>query len=117
MEFFHGATLEDIIDSDVHLVLSVPEGADDDGDVISAPLCQTFMKDGELWVDCDPERSRTNVAPVPLSARVTRQDKDLAIGRFCIMVDPSTELGLLIQRNFEAQQRADLKRRKGRNGH
>jgi hypothetical protein len=107
MEFYNNTTLEDVTDKDVDVFLNT------DGSMISSlPLCRTFLKDGQLWVDCIPHLEKKYTAPVPDNAMISRNDKALDAGRYGVFVNPATELGRLARHLMDAK--AKLDREQGR---
>lgn len=67
-----------------------------DDDVSSLPLCRTFLRSGQLWVDCAPALNRRFAAPVPDDVLISRNEDCLAIGRYGVFVPVWSRLGRMV---------------------
>jgi hypothetical protein len=101
MEFFNNTQIEDITDKSVDGFLRT----DDPTMIESVPMCETFTLDGQLWIDFMPQLNRKYVAPIPDDAMVSRNEVDLAIGRYAIFLHARSPAGSMLKQLLEAKQK------------
>lgn len=94
-EFHNGATAENVVDREVQVYIRT------DGDHISSmPGCRTYLREGQLWVDCAPPLKRKHVAPLPRGAMLAGSAEDESTGAFVLA---KTELGKLVHRLWDEE--------------
>ena len=98
---FKGTTLEEVVGKDMQVFLMT-----DTPNLSSLPLCQAFILNEKLWIDCAPGLERKYVAPVPDHAIIARNDNSLDTGRYGVFVAASSQLGRLVRRLFELKELA-----------
>lgn len=82
MEFCNGTTLRDILDNPVMVVVDAGDGQR----MNAIEFCEVFEDDGELFIDFIPQLARQQVAPMPDDAIVSRNDVELSVGRYGLVL-------------------------------
>lgn len=108
MHFFNNTSLDDFIDKDVHVILTSNTAVCD-----TLPLCHTFLHEDKLYIDLIPQLHRKHVVEVPEDAALSKNDEDLSMGRFGIIIKEATAAGRTIRMLLE-QKRQMEKEQKGR---
>ena len=91
IRFFNQTTLSDVTDADIDVFLIYG-----DDEVSSLPLCRTFSRNGQLWIDCAPSLHRRYAAPVPDDVLISRNEDCLTTGRYGVFVPVWSRLGRLV---------------------
>jgi len=94
-EFHGGASAQNVVGEGIEICLH-----SNDDSVSSMPGCYTYLRDGQLWVDCAPLLNRKHGAPMPSGAMIARSKDDRQLAAF---VSPISELGLLVSRLWEEE--------------
>ena len=100
LNFFGGATLERITNQTIDVMISTSPT-----EMTSAELCKSFVKDGRLWIDMIPGLNRKYVAPMPRDAIIGRNESELSVGRFVVVISRSSEAGILLLQILETKKR------------
>jgi hypothetical protein len=96
-EFNNGATADNIVDQEIQVYIRT-----DEENIPSMTGCRTYLSEGQLWVDCAPPLKRTHIAPMPRGAMIARSTDHR---KFAAFVRPKTELGLLVTRLWEDEEK------------
>jgi hypothetical protein len=94
MLFLNGTSLDDIITNGADVFATTPSGT-----AVQRPMCSIFMKDGIPWIDFLPHLNRKYSLPIPDEAIISRNDKELSVGRYAIFVTSDTAVGQSIINN------------------
>lgn len=101
MEFYQGTTLDDFVDKTVDLILTAKPGSNN---VSIVETCETFLIDEELHVDPIPRLQRRYAFKIPESAIFSKNEKELSLGRWGIIIQRDTEAGILLQTLLDAKE-------------
>jgi hypothetical protein len=102
MDFFNGTTLEDFIDKDVHVILTSNTNACD-----TLPLCYAFIHEGKLCIDLIPQLNRKYVVEVPDDSILSKNDEELSMGRYGIVIREGTVAGRIIRSMLEQKRKME----------
>jgi hypothetical protein len=100
MQFFNGTKFEDFIDKDVHVILTSDSEVCD-----TLPFCHAFLRDGKLCIDLIPQLNNKYVVEVPDDSAFSRNETELSMGRYGILIRSETRAGALILDLLEQKRR------------
>ena len=100
MEFFNGTKFEDFIDKDVHVILTSKSNVCE-----TLPLCHAFLLDGKLCIDLIPQLCKKYVVEVPENSGFSKNDEELSMGRYAIVIRAETRAGTHIRDLLEQKRR------------
>jgi hypothetical protein len=100
MEFFNATKFEDFIDKDVHVILTSNSNVCD-----TLPLCHAFLRDGKLHLDLIPQLNKKYVVAVPDDSIFSRNDQELSMGRYAVVIRTESGSGAIIRDLLEQKKR------------
>ena len=100
MQFFNGTKFEDFIDKDVHVIVTSDSNVCD-----TLPLCHAFLQHGKLFIDLIPQLNRKYVVEVPENSGFSKNDEELSMGRYGIIIRADSHAGILIRDLLEQKRR------------
>jgi hypothetical protein len=110
MQFLNGAKIEDFIDKDVHVIVTANSDACE-----TLPLCRACILGDRMCIDLIPQLNRKYVVEVPDDALFSRNEDELSVGRYGILIPATSRAGMLIldlieQKRRHQERRADTGR-------
>jgi hypothetical protein len=100
MQFLNGTNLDDFINRDVQVILTSNSNVCD-----TLPLCRAFLRDGRLWIDLIPQLNQKYAVEVPDDSIFSKNEADLSMGRYGIIIRAETQSGLFIRDLLEQKRR------------
>ena len=101
MEFFNDVVLEDFVDKTVDLYLTAKPNT---AVIESIEMCETFMVDGELHVDPIPKLDKKYAFKVPDTARFSKNEEELSIGRWAIIIQRQSSEGKFLESMIKSKE-------------
>lgn len=92
MQFFHNTTLDMLLKDGADVV-----AVDSNGTTCTqVPMCRIFLNNGQPFIDFNHATPGVQIAPIPPDAVVSRNEQELSVGRFVVVVGSHTDVGRMI---------------------
>jgi hypothetical protein len=102
MELLHGLTIEELDQKTVAVILRTSTPRRD------MLLCQTFLEDGKLFIDCIPRLNRKYVVQVPDDSIISKAAEPTAPAGYLVVIEPESNAGQKIQSLMSALHEKNL---------
>lgn len=99
MQFLNDTSIEQLITHGADVFTVQPSGVS-----TQVPMCHVFMKDNSPWIDFIPALPRKYTLPIPEDAIISRNEVELSVGRYAIIVTGESVVGQTVI-NFAATQK------------
>ena len=95
MRFFNGTQLSDIMDNEVTVLLMAEPGSNE---MEGVEFCRVFSNNGTPTIDFMKDGQGLHVAPIPDAAIVSRNETELAMSRYAVIIPRDSEAGKMAAR-------------------